>query len=487
MIIVKKRILATLLSVSLTLSLNVVGFATEEDEVNTVEAFFESEVIENDLINNEEDLSEETVALEESVELVQNEQIMLMADVETVQYPIEKDETWSFQNISVLPQDITGLNNYIDYVIYYKDGSIQTYEMDSRPDKISVPTGGKIVITSTESTIKAVIADDYFIVEQEENPVFHKITLNIYDTCTFTNTSNVVYNILSYTWSNPCDYILYDTDGNVVDYRRDDYNEEIEVPAGYSLKITQVERTRTFNGLYEKFDLIKNDEPVMKKVTMSPGETYTYTNTSNVAYNILSYTWSNPCDYVLYYSNGKVKETVSDSYNEEIEVPAGGSLKITQTSRTRTFSGLDETFNLTNNNSSMLNYRITNTDTIDVTFKIKSGYSYSYAIYDADNVLFDYGVETTSNITIPKGGYALATVNTTSDKPFEDNDAVSTEVVEVPVYKITYLSPDETYKYTNTGTRELKVYNNGVSCDYVIHNADGSINTVPKCNGVSAV
>ena len=383
----KKRILATLLSVSLALSLNVVGFAAEEDEVNTEETVLESEVVESSLTDIEEDLSEEFEVVEENVAYLQNGQIMLMADVETVQYPIEKDETWSFQNISVLPQEISGLGSYyIDYVIYYKDGSVQTYVANSRPSKLTVPAEGKIVITSIENTVKAVIADDYFIVEQEENPVFHKITLKLYDTYTYTNTSNVAYKVM-----------------------------------------------------------------------------YRYTG-SDAYY-----------DYVLYYSNGKVKETKSNTYGN-VEIPAGGKIKVTQVgSWKQELDGLDEVFTLTNNNSSMPNYKITNVDTINATLKIKSGYSYSYAVYDADNVLSAYGVETTSNITIPKGGYALVTVNTSSDKPFEDNDAVSAEIIETPVYKITYLSPYETYKYTNVGTRELKVYKNGVSCDYVIHNADGSV------------
>jgi hypothetical protein len=206
---------------------------------------------------------------------------------------------------------------------------------------------------------------------------------------------------------------------------------------------------------------------------ISAGETYTYTNTGNTAYEILG---SNSAfDYVLYYSTGKVKETKSNT-SGNIEVPAGGSLKITQVGISgQELDGLHEAFNVTNNSTSMQTYKAINTDTVDAALSLKSGYSCDYAVFDANNTLSDYNVSTTSTITIPKGGYAIVTVNTNSDAPFEDNSSLNITEYATPTYKKTYLESDETYKYTNTGSRELKVFKNGLSCDYVIHNADGSI------------
>ena len=97
------------------------------------------------------------------------------------------------------------------------------------------------------------------------------------------------------------------------------------------------------------------------------------------------YRWSGSSDhgydYVIYYSNGKVKETGSKTC-AYIEVPAGGSVKITQTGiYGQELDGLYEVFDVANNSSSMPTYKIENTDTVDATMKLKSGYSYDYAIY----------------------------------------------------------------------------------------------------------
>ena len=463
-----------------------------------------------------------------------------------------------------MAHDITGLSNDIDYVIYYKDGSISEYNWDRTPSKLSVPAGGKAIITSINRTVKSVFADEYFLVNEELNPVMNKVTINLYETYTYTNTSNVAYNILSGGGSY-YDYILYDADGNVSKYVYNTWADSLEVPAKYSLKITQTQNSRTFNGIYEKFDLIKNEEPVMKKVIISAGETYTYINTSNVAYNILSgggsyydyilydadgnvskyvyntwadslevpakcslkitqtqnsrtfngiyekfdlikneepamkkviisagetYTYINTSnaaynilsgggsnyDYVLYYSNNRVKETVSDTWADSVEVPAGGKIKITQTEYSRTFNGIYEIFDLEDTTSEKKTYKLTNIGTVDATLTYKDGYSGDYSVYAADNTLSSYDVRTSDDITIPKGGYAIVTANNNSaSNPFEDNTALSIENRTNPVYKTTYLNPDETYKYTNIGSRELKVYKNGLSCDYVIYNADGSI------------
>ena len=672
-----RKIVASFLCVSMMLTSGVVSFAENEADENSV-AITEQEknTVETERPSEEtqSETPEKTDA--EIIDTLKISDISLMSESNTATYPIEKEQTYSFQNVGIVSQEITGLDEYIDYVIYYKDGSVQKYAANERPYKLSVPAGGKIVITSLEYSINAVIADDYFLVEEEATPVFHKIVLKLYDTYTFANTSKVAYKVM-YRWSGSSDhgydYVLYDADGNVSNYTHNSYD-YIEVPAGYSLKVTQTGsygqelnalydkfdvtqntepvmqkivlsagETYTFtnisnitykvmyrwsgssdhgydyvlydadgsisnyahnsydyievpagyslkvtqtgsygqelNALYDKFSVTKNTEPVMQKVRLSAGETYTFTNESNAAYKVMyrfggssdhgydyvlydangnvsnfthnaydytevpvgyslkvtqtgpygqelnalydkfsvtkntepvmqkvrlsageTYTFTNETnavykimyrfggssdhgyDYVIYYSNGKVKETGSKTC-AYIEVPAGGSVKITQTGiYGQELDGLYEVFDVANNSSSMPTYKIENTDTVDATMKLKSGYSYDYAIYDANNVLSSYNVNTTENVTIPKGGYAIATTNTTSSSPFEDNSSLSISDYSNAAYNVTYLNPNETYKYTNTGSRELRVYKNGLSCDYVIHNADGSINSYAKCS-----
>ncbi len=211
----------------------------------------------------------------------------------------------------------------------------------------------------------------------------------------------------------------------------------------------------------------------MKKIKMSAGDTYSFTNTSNVAYKVLYYYYSGVFDYVLYYSNGKVKET-GNRVCKDIEVPGGGSVKITALG-TQEFHALDEIFTVVNDGIDFPSFKVLNTDTVDAELDGKDGCSFDYAIYDADGILSSYGIGCADTVTIPKGGYALTTVSTSLKQPFEDNAALSVEAYETPVYKATYLEPGEICRYTNTGSRELRVYQTGIACEYVIHNADHSI------------
>ncbi|MGM9935744.1 MAG: Ig-like domain-containing protein [Candidatus Ornithomonoglobus sp.] len=488
---------------------------------------------------------------------------------ESAAYSIEKDQTYSFENIGIIAYDITGLSNYVDYVIYYKDGSVSDYNWNQKPGTLSVPAGGKAIITSTSGTVSAEIADDYFLVEEQEDPVMKKVTIGLYETYTYTNTSNTALNLLSNgSISKYYDYVLYDADRNVTGYTTDRTDTSITIPAGYSIKITAIDDPITFNGVYEKFDLIKTGEPAMKKVVISAGETYTYTNTSNTAFNLLSngsisrcydyvvydtegnvskcyhncsdssvaipagysikitaiqnavtfkgvyekfdlkknsepvmketvisagetYTYYNMSDrpfnllsngsisrcydYVVYDKNGMIIAKENGSSYSSIAIPAGGKIEIAPTNNAVTFNVLYEAFDIENTNPDGKSYKITNTSSVDSTLTLNSGNSYDYAVYSADDTILQYGISSTSALTVPKGGYVAATVNMSAESPFAENEAFAVEDRENPVYKTTYLNPDETYKYTNNASRELMVYKNGTACDYIIYNADGSV------------
>ena len=225
-----KKILAVLLSLAMLGSAANLPVFAENEEAETVEVMetVEAEETEEASVPYAEDeiISEETESAETEESNAKNEfdniwNVALMATEET-------DQTYSFENIDIVAHDITGLSNDIDYVIYYKDGSVSEYNWDRTPSKLSVPAGGKAIITSTNRTVKSVFADEYFLVNEEENPAMNKVTINLYETYTYTNTSNVAYNVLS-GGSADYDYILYDADGNVSNYVYDTWASSIRL------------------------------------------------------------------------------------------------------------------------------------------------------------------------------------------------------------------------------------------------------------------
>ena len=150
-----------------------------------------------------------------------------------------------------------------------------------------------------------------------------------------------------------------------------------------------------------------------------------------------------------------------------------------------TFNGIYEIFDVTANTtlenyqtlSSDKTYIVTNTDTVDNTLQFKATSTSDYAIYAADGTLSEYKTCSRDDITIPKGGKAIITPNMLTMDSFINNETVTVAERTNPVYNTTYINPGETYKYTNNGSRELDVFKNGLSCDYVIYNADNSISS----------
>ncbi len=415
---------------------------------------------------------------------------------DTVTYSIEKDQTYSFTNIGAISYDITGLSNYIDYVIYYKDGSVSSYDWNKKPSTLSVPSGGKAVITSIQKTINAVIADEYFIVEEQQNPVMAKTTAKVGETYTYTNTSNVAYNLLmTYASSSSYyfDYVIYDADGNVSAYEFNKRASYIEIPAEYSIKVTPTKYSMTFNGIYEKFDLVRSDTPVMKKAVVSVGETYTYTNTSNVAYNLLMTGSSGYYfDYVIYDADGNVSAYEFNKRASYIEIPAEYSIKVTPTKYSMTFNGIYEKFDLVRSDTPVMKKAVvsvgetyTYTNTSNVAYNLlmtgSSGYYFDYVIYDADGNVSAYEFnKRASYIEIP-ASYSIKVTPTNYSMTFngiyEKFDLVRSDT---PVMKKAVVSVGETYTYTNTSNVAYKVLTNNNDYNYVIYDADGNINSYDR-------
>ena len=130
-----RKIVASFLCVSMMLTSGVVSFAENEADENSV-AITEQEknTVETERPSEEtqSETPEKTDA--ETIDTLKISDISLMSESNTATYPIEKEQTYSFQNVGIVSQEITGLDEYIDYVIYYKVKFPQFFQfLNSQP------------------------------------------------------------------------------------------------------------------------------------------------------------------------------------------------------------------------------------------------------------------------------------------------------------------------------------------------------------------
>ena len=163
------------------------------------------------------DMEPDAETMESALEILEKTETdtdtVVLLDDGMATYTINKNETYSFQNLGTLAYNITGLNNAIDYVIYDADGAVLDYKMGNTPRTLSIQRGGRAIITSVDRTISAAVIDDYFIVNQEDHPSLWRITLKTGETYEFANTGTVSYNLLiGLEYHQYIDYVVYEAE-----------------------------------------------------------------------------------------------------------------------------------------------------------------------------------------------------------------------------------------------------------------------------------
>lgn len=386
-------------------------------------------------------------------------------------------ETYSYTNKSniscYLYSDAFGYS--YNYVLYDANNNIVAYKM-SGDNKLEIPVNHTVKITSVASstlTFKGIY--DNFDLKACPEPAMKTAVIAPGETYSYTNKSNISCYLYSNAFSYSYNYVLYDTNDEVAEYKMHCGNTKLEVPAGYTVKLTSIGYSNLFiNGLYEIFDLNYCFEPAMKTVSLSPGETYSYKNISNLPYNLLSNGYF--YDYILYDQNGSVVESQNNRHNEQLEIPAGHTAEITSVGvENLTTNVIYNKFEISNVTRKNTHYKIYNIDKSDTTVKLKATCSYDYSVYDAENKLFSYDINSTTNLKIPYKGYALVSINSLTSYPFIENSSVKIEPHDAPVYKTVYFEAGDTYKFTNISSKEIYILRNENYLDYVTHKADGSI------------
>ena len=485
-----KKIISVILAIAMMFSFMAVpAFAEDaiEETVEVIEQYEETVEADSALAEETDDVevldAEEETEIEEeiSAEEETDETIELMSIEPDTTYTVIAGLTRSFENLATVELTVKTNNKYMDYIVYFKDGSIKQYYRNTYNQNIAVPAGGILIITARQNNVDCTLADDYFIVEDVENPVFNTRNISERFTYSFTNTSLVPIKLL--LTNHRCDYIVYNTDGTVKEYQRDTYFDSKEIAAGNTIKITSRNNELEVCPLYDYFSVAQCSDKVFKKVYISKGETYSFTNTSDSPYSLLSN--STYRDYIMYDGNGAVTGIARDTYwgNSKIEIPANSTIKITARHSGLEICGINEFFTVKKESTQVFKkvvipagetYSFTNTS--DSPYSLLSNGTYGdYIMYNSEGNIIEYSRDTYfGNKEIPSGYTIKITTRRSGLEICGINEFFTVKKESTQVFKTIEIPEGEKYKFTNIGTDNFKILAAGHYCDYVIYNSTGT-------------
>ncbi len=427
-----------------------------------------------------------------SAALAENADFSLMAATPDTTYTIYAGSSMEFTNLSSSEQTANLSGSYFEYAVYYKDGSIKEYSafVNNSSKSLTIPAEGKLIVGSYDaySGVTCQIADDYFLTEEIDEPLYEHVCLSAGESRRFVNETDTEYNLFLGTASG-LNVVFYDTAGNYVS--NTGKTASFAVSAGYAVEMTSYRSCSEIAALSSVFTSEELDKPVYNSQYRITGESYYYKNNGSTSLTIL---WADT-DFI--YENYDATGTITDyGYaSEDFAVDPGCSSKIYMLSpRQRElpdsagleYEKLDEPFVDIVSISVGDSLKVTNVS--DTAHKLVGGGMMNYALYNAAGNVTASAINTSVNgFSIP-AGYTLKFTAMPSGGGNGDSiayilafdDIFTAEETTQTYYDAVSLADGDYYIFRNVSSGSASLTFVGTTfyedTKWEIYNSDGTLN-----------
>lgn len=398
---------------------------------------------------------------------------------------IGPNESYVFNNngskTNPIENDAIALKASFDYAVYRPDHTLYADGFQSNAKPMIPPLGYAIVTNSSDIPLTFDYTDD-FSLESSTEPAFHRITLAMGESHTFTNISNQSKKIVSDATSTNekrFDYVTYYPDGT----ERSKSTNTTTEPTVYSentvVLTTASDNAITFGAVHRLFSSGSTPGEAITRITVQPHESYLFYNQGALSKSINHNASSmrGIIDFAVYkedlsYDSARFNTTYS------IPVPAQGTAIVTNPSQ------VPITFEYSNSFTSEPSaepafHRVTlpngeSHEFINISDRGKAidsnalrseGRTFEYVTYYPDGKERGKGTDTTNGPTVYSGNSVVVT--TVSQNPvtfgavyrlFESNDNPGA------INKI-LIQPNESFIFYNKGALSLTMGHNAGSVE----------------------
>jgi len=244
---------------------------------------------------------------------------------------LQKGETYSFTNNGAAEAVVT-YENGADCVIYNADGSV---ESDYGWGNAEIPAGGKLVLTADYAYVEATYDKSVITAKKEKESCFEQVVLTKSAVYAFRNISGEE-RTLDASDSAMKPYILYDADGNIAEYDTTIGWDEMDIPAGYTLKLQGIDAESVLKVSFVRgsFSVTEESTPIFDTAIVLVGEGYSFKNISGKS--MMLFSCGGVRDWRLLDASGAVvSEAIGDKWGTggevKKEIPAGHTIELTAT------------------------------------------------------------------------------------------------------------------------------------------------------------
>lgn len=380
-----------------------------------------------------------------------------------------------------------------DYVTYNSEGKV-VYDDLAHTGSASVSSkGGTTVISVDYAYALTVSFNAELSYSYSPVPALLKKTLSRGESYLISNQAYAARSIMSDATSangKRYDYAVYEADDSLEKSSFDTYTKP-SFSVGDTIILTGASDEPVTVGVpYEGFFGYETDEPAYDSVMLYPGESYKFTNVGTKSDRVeQSGTTKDKFDYVVYNPDGT--ETSRGSNTSTMPLVAvgryvvltlltenpvrvgapyrsfmGGNREDDAISRVTLSPG--DSYKFTNNGS-LRNPVNNNARQVDGL--------YDYTVYEADGSYSSQGFDSISTPQLPAGGFAIITVQGTTDITFDYTDDFSAELSDEPSHFRVTLAQGESYEFKNITSSVRYLRSNATSSnrfDWVEYYPDGT-------------
>ncbi|CAM4339515.1 RHS repeat-associated protein [Paenibacillus endophyticus] len=369
-----------------------------------------------------------------------------------------------------------------DYALYDGSGDAADAYRGSGLASKTVPSDNRLAFTNV-ATGSIVVEGPYdvFTIQARTNPALFKSTLSSGQSMEAAYTGA---NQGDVHMTDEYDYALFTPQGKLDDYGRNqttsskqavNKDEKAAIENSYTGSIVVY-------GAYDVFETHSRSNPVTFKKTLSPGQSFVASNTSDKPFFIYP---SGVYDFVLFDSAGELLELDRKSASPSKYMLAGRRITMTNTySSDITIEGAFDAFAVANRvNPALFVNQLASGASMEATNKsaadaaVHASGIYDFAMYTSAGAFEAYGnTVTTSSHQNVEPGNKIAVQNS-DEAPIEvygAYDYFQLNTRSNPVTFVRTLGPDDGLELHSTSARQLLIYIDG-SYDYARYEADGSV------------
>ncbi|MEX3618802.1 hypothetical protein [Paenibacillus glucanolyticus] len=410
---------------------------------------------------------------------------------------LHQGESYEFTNISsndeYLDSDGSSSSDRLfDYVTYYEDGTERSRGQATSVEPRVYPNNKAVVTAVSENPVTFGAIYTVFQGGGRPNEAISQITLNPGESYIFRNhgtLSNPIMNNASKV-NGIFDYVMYRADGS---RSSDAFNRSSspQVPKQGYANVTVAGTQPIVFDYTDDFTVEASSEPAYLRVTLSKGESFSFTNVSTESEYLdstASLAGGRTFDYIIYDATG-AEQSRRTGVTVEPNVPPGYKAVVTAASdEPVSFGGLYRVFRGQDDPGEVVQHITINPNESYVLYNSgpdaelrhnsdQVGGAMDYAIYRSNGSLFSDGFNTSSRLEVPSQSHIVITNPSSVPILYEYSGNVTVEASTEPAFHRATLNQGQSYQFTNISTIDKAIVseavNGGRTFDYVLYDGSG--------------